>query len=424
MNYQNAIDYLYERLPMFQRVGASAYKQDLTNTLALCEMVGNPQAKFKTIHVAGTNGKGSSAHMLAAVLQSAGYKTGLYTSPHLKEFTERIKINGAEVTKEFVIDFVNRMKPGLEEVQPSFFEATVVMALDYYALEKVDVAVIEVGLGGRLDSTNVITPEVSLVTNISWDHMDLLGDTLQKIAFEKAGIIKPNIPVVISERQNEVADVFIKKSTETKSPIVFGLDEYEITALGDGRFHVLNRENVKEYQLELTGEYQAKNLVGVLAVIDELRKKGFTISEQDISNGLLKTAQLTGLKGRWQKLGTQPLIVCDTAHNEAGVKEVLKQISRQKFDRLHIVFGIVKDKEPDKVLSLLPNEANYYFCQAKIPRAMPANELKENAKRFGLTGEVIEDVNEAMARAKKNASPKDMIFIGGSNFVVAEIENL
>ncbi len=426
MNYQQAIDYLYASLPVFQRVGASAYKQDLTNTLALCKTLGNPQSKFKSIHIAGTNGKGSSSHMLAAVLQSAGYKTGLYTSPHLKEFTERIKINGAEVDKEFVADFVNRMKSVLEQVQPSFFEATVAMAFDYFVQQKVDVAVIEVGLGGRLDSTNVITPEVSLITNISWDHMDLLGDTLQKIAGEKAGIIKPSVPAVISERQQEVEDVFVRKSLETKSTIYFASDGYGIKTLGDGRFQVLNKANGKEneYQLELTGDYQEKNLAGVLAVIDELRKKGFQISEQAISNGLKKTIQLTGLKGRWQKLNDRPLMICDTAHNEAGVKEVMLQIGKQKFNKLHVVWGIVKDKDPGKVMSLLPKEASYYFCQAKIPRAMPVSELAEKAKSFGLTGETIEDVNQAIAVAKKNASPEDMIFIGGSTFVVAEIENL
>ncbi|MBI1767976.1 MAG: bifunctional folylpolyglutamate synthase/dihydrofolate synthase [Bacteroidetes bacterium] len=428
-SYQEVIDYLYSSLPVFQRVGASAYKGDLSNTLALCEALGNPHQKFKSIHVAGTNGKGSSSHMLAAVLQSAGYKTGLYTSPHLKEFTERIKINGEEVSKEFVVDFVNRMKSVLERVQPSFFEATVAMAFDYFVQQKVEIAVVEVGLGGRLDSTNVITPEVSLITNISWDHMDLLGDTLQKIASEKAGIIKPNVPVVISERQKEVEDVFVKKSLETKSPITFALDEYKIKALGNGHFRLLNSPfgtigEEAEYQLELRGDYQEKNLAGVLAVIGVLKKKGLSISQKNISTGLQKTIQLTGLKGRWQKLNDKPLIICDTGHNEAGIKEVLDQITHREFKKLHIVWGTVKDKEVSKVLSLLPQSANYYFCQAKIPRAMLANELKEKANVFGLTGEVIEDVNEALATAKKNASIDDMIFIGGSTFVVAEIDNL
>lgn len=420
-SYKEAIDYLYSSLPVFQRVGAAAYKGDLKNTLALCQALGNPERKFKSVHIAGTNGKGSSSHMLAAVLQSAGYKTGLYTSPHLKEFTERIKIDGSEVSREFVIDFVNRMKPVLEKIKPSFFETTVAMAFDYFVREKVDVAVIEVGLGGRLDSTNVITPEVSLITNISWDHMDLLGDTLERIAIEKAGIIKPGVPVVISERQWEVMDVFLKKSSEEKSRIAFAEDNFGIEALGMGEYRV-NKKSV--YQLELKGNYQQRNLAGVLATIDELKKKGFAISDKNIFQGLSKTIQLTGLKGRWQKLNDKPLMVCDTGHNEAGIKEILGQISQQKFNKLHFVLGMVKDKDQAKVLSLLPKDADYYFCQAKIPRAMPAQELQEKSGEFGLKGKVIEDVNAAIAEAKRSATQDDMIFIGGSTFVVGEIENL
>lgn len=420
-SYQQAIDYLYTSLPVFQRVGASAYKGDLTNTLALCDVLGNPQHKFKSVHITGTNGKGSSSHMMAAILQAAGYKTGLYTSPHLKEFTERIRINGKDVSQEFVVDFVNRMKPALEEIKPSFFETTVAMAFDYFAKEKVDIAVIEVGLGGRLDSTNVITPEVSLITNISWDHMDLLGDTLERIAIEKAGIIKENIPVIISERQHEVQDVFLKKSAEVKSPIIFAEDKFGIEALGLGKYKV---NNSATYQLELKGNYQQKNLGGVLATIDELNKKGFTISGENILEGLSRTIQLTGLKGRWQKLNDKPLIICDTGHNEAGMKEILSQLKQQKFSKLHFVLGMVKDKDQGKLLSLLPKDADYYFCQAKIPRAMPAHELQEKAATVGLNGNVVEDVNDAIAEAKQNAAPEDMIFIGGSTFVVGEIENL
>ncbi|GHN02897.1 tetrahydrofolate synthase [Cytophagales bacterium WSM2-2] len=423
-SYQQAIDYLYASLPVFHRVGASAYKADLTNTLALCEALGNPQSKFKSIHITGTNGKGSSSHMLAAVLQSAGYKTGLYTSPHLKEFTERIKINGVDVSQSFVVDFVNRMKSVLESVKPSFFETTVAMAFDYFANEKVDIAVIEVGLGGRLDSTNVITPEVSLITNISWDHMDLLGDTLERIAVEKAGIIKPNLPVVISERQEEVEKVFLDKATETKSPIVLASDKYPIRPKGGGAFEVVTATGTEIYLLELKGNYQQKNLAGVLATLDELRKRGFFISQESISQGLQMTTQLTGLKGRWQKLGNNPLIVCDTGHNEAGMKEVLAQIREQKFNRLHFVLGMVGDKDLSRVLALLPTTASYYFCRAKLPRAMDATKLQVLARTFGLKGEVIEDVNEAIVKARQSASPEDMIFIGGSTFVVAEIENL
>lgn len=423
-SYQQTLNYLYERLPMFQRVGAIAYKQDLTNTLALCDALGNPQHKFKSIHVAGTNGKGSSSHMLAAILQTAGYKTGLYTSPHLKEFTERIKINGKEIEREFVVDFVDRVKPALENIQPSFFETTVAMAFDYFAKEKVDVAVIEVGLGGRLDSTNVITPEVSLITNISWDHADLLGNTLEKIASEKAGIIKPNIPVVISERQKNIDEVFVEKSKSTSSPILFADEKYEITSLGDGEFEVTSQRERGLYSLDLKGQYQKKNLAGVLAVIDMISKNGFKISDENIFEGLKNTAQVTGLKGRWQKLSDKPLIICDTAHNEAGVREVLDQISKQKFKQLHIVWGMVKDKDVSKILAQLPKTAKYYFCQAKIPRAMDANDLKAMASDFGLKGDAIADVNQVINKAKANALPDDIIFIGGSTFVVAEIENL
>ncbi len=409
---------------MFQRIGAAAYKNDLTNTIALCEKLGNPERKFKSIHIAGTNGKGSSSHMLAAILQSAGYKTGLYTSPHLKEFTERIKVNGEDLSHSFIVDFVNRIKPVLEKIKPSFFETTVVMAFDYFAQQEVDVAVIEVGLGGRLDSTNVITPEVSLITNISWDHANLLGDTLQKIAAEKAGIIKSNIPVVVSERQPEVSTVFIEKASNEKSPITFASDDFQVSNLGDGNFEVKFNAKKETYQLQLKGDYQEMNLAGVLATVTELEKKGFIITQQNIYEGLQHTIDLTQLKGRWQKLGESPLIICDTAHNEAGIREVLKQISKQKFESLHIVWGMVNDKDPERVLELLPRNAHYYFCQAKIPRAMNADELKEKANTYQLIGEVVADVNQAIERAKKNCSSDDMIFIGGSTFVVAEVENL
>lgn len=422
--YQQTLDYLYESLPMFQRIGAAAYKNDLSNTIAICKALNNPERKFKCVHIAGTNGKGSSSHMLAAILQTAGYKTGLYTSPHLKEFTERIKINGGDVSHSFVVDFVNRTRPMLEEIKPSFFEATVAMSFDYFAQEKVDVAVIEVGLGGRLDSTNVITPEVSLITNISWDHANLLGDTLQKIAAEKAGIIKANVPVVISERQSEVENVFIEKAAKEKSPIIFASDSFHVNNLGDGNFEVLVDSKKEKYQLQLKGDYQQMNLGGVLAAINELRKRSFKISDQNIFDGLQNTITLTQLKGRWQKLGDHPLIVCDTGHNEAGINEVLKQISNQKIQKLHIVWGMVNDKDPGRVLALLPKNARYYFCQAKIPRAMNASELKDKARYYHLEGQVIEDVNQAIDQAKKNCSREDMIFIGGSTFVVAEINNL
>ncbi len=422
-SYQETLDYLYQNLPIFQRVGAAAYKADLTNTIALCEALGNPQNKFKSIHVAGTNGKGSSSHMLAAILQTAGYKTGLYTSPHLKEFTERIKINGRKVEQGFVIDFVNRIKPEIERIKPSFFEITVAMAFDYFAQQKVDVAVIEVGLGGRLDSTNVITPIVSLITNISWDHKDLLGDTLPKIAFEKAGIIKNNVPVVISERQSNVEHVFISKAKEIKSKILFADDEWKVNTLSDGKLSVSHGNLQHEYELDLKGLYQRKNIAGVLAVVETL-KESFSISDAQVRKGLSATISITGLKGRWQKLGEKPLMICDTGHNEGGVKEVAHQILSQKFDRLFIVWGSVNDKDISMILSLLPKKAYYFFCQAKIPRALPALELQEQAKKFGLDGITVEDVNDAIAMAKKLSTSNDFIFIGGSTFVVAEIDNL
>ena len=423
-SYSQAVEFLYQNLPMYQRVGAVAYKADLANTIQLCEALGNPQHSFKSVHVAGTNGKGSSSHMLAAVLQCAGYKTGLYTSPHLKNFTERIRINGNEIDQAFVIDFVNRIQPSIDKIQPSFFEITVAMAFDYFAQQKVDIAVVEVGLGGRLDSTNVITPLVSLITNISWDHMNLLGDTLPKIAFEKAGIIKKEVPVVVSESQDSIKEVFIQKSKSESSSITFADQKYEVVGEGNGKFTATKENATLSYQLDLKGAYQQKNLAGVLATLDQLKNTGFTISDKAIEKGLSNTITFTGLKGRWQKLNDNPLTICDTGHNEAGVQEILKQINQQKFKKLWIVWGMVNDKDVSKILSMLPTGAYYFFCQANIPRAMDANELFLKAKEVGLMGEVIVDVNNAIRQAHERATPNDMIFIGGSTFVVAEIENL
>lgn len=424
-DYQQTLTYLYKNLPIFQRVGASAYKADLTNTLALCKILGNPQEKFKSIHVAGTNGKGSTSHMLASVLQSAGYKTGLYTSPHLKDFTERIKINGQEIGQLHVIDFVNRIEPHIESIQPSFFEITVAMAFDYFASQQIDVAVIEVGLGGRLDSTNVITPVLSVITNISFDHKDILGETLEKIASEKAGIIKDNVPVVISQRQPEIQHIFVDKAKQHHAPLTFADNEFEVST-SDTSFEITRNEAVylSQLPLPLKGNYQAKNLAGVLTSVEILNQKGFKISLEQLSAGLEKTVAQTGLKGRWQQLGTEPLIICDTGHNEGGVREVVGQINQQKFKKLFMVWGMVKDKEPDQVLSLLPKDAYYYFSQASIPRAMDAEVLKQSAERFGLVGEIVKDVSHAIDKAKSQAGSEDFIFIGGSTFVVAEIENL
>ncbi len=420
-DYPATLKYLYEVLPVFQRVGAVAYKADLTNTLLLCEELGNPQHQFKSVHVAGTNGKGSSSHMIAAILQSAGYKTGLYTSPHLKDFTERIRIDGKEMDQASVVDFVQRIKPSIEKIQPSFFEITVAMAFDYFVKENVDIAVIEVGLGGRLDSTNVITPLVSLITNISYDHKDLLGNTLQAIASEKAGIIKTHVPAVVSEYQQEVMDVFTDKALKENTTVDIASSRFRF----DGR-QVYDGELLRFTDLnpELKGGYQTKNIPGVLLTIEKLKQNGFTITDDHIRQGIEHVSTLTGLKGRWQKLGEHPLIICDTGHNEAGIREVVKQINTLSFNQLHIVVGMVKDKDITSVLQLLPENALYYFCQAKIPRAMEAAELSQRASEAGLTGEVIDDVNEAIAKAKDVAKTDDLIFIGGSTFVVAEIEGL
>lgn len=427
--YEATLQFLYDNLPMFQRIGAAALKNDLANTLRLCKALHHPEEKFKSIHIAGTNGKGSTSHMLASVLQSAGYKTGLYTSPHLKDFTERIRIDGREIPQSFIIDFVNRIRPVIEEIQPSFFEITVAMAFDYFASENIDVAVIEVGLGGRLDSTNVITPELCIITNIGWDHKDLLGDTLEKIAGEKAGIIKPKIPVVISERQKDIDRIFEEHGTRLKAPVHFASDHLKVTQYESNGNVLLNvyKQQVqvfKDLNLPLQGYYQRKNILGVLMSVDLLRNTGWEISEVALKEGLETVVKQTGLKGRWQILGRGPLKVCDTGHNLDGVKEVVNQIRAQSFKRLHIVFGMVKDKDITDVLKLLPRDAAYYFCQAKIPRALDAALLAEQANKLELNGFIIPDVNEAIREAEKNAGPEDMIFIGGSTFVVAEIENL
>ena len=424
MTYQETLNYLYQNLPMFQRVGSSAFTKDLTNTIALCEALGNPQHRFKSIHIAGTNGKGSSSHMLASVLQAAGYKTGLYTSPHLKEFTERIRINGQEIDQDFVVDFVERIKPQIDKIRPSFFEITVAMAFDYFVHQHVDVAVIEVGLGGRLDSTNIIMPVLSLITNISWDHMDLLGDTLEKIAAEKAGIIKSEVPVVISERQVEIENVFIQKANAERSPITFAIDQFQVTREANGLYTIYHNNQHYVLKLDLMGIYQTKNIAGVLASIDELKKIGFKISDQHVEHGLKDVMSRTGLRGRWQTIGEKPLIICDTGHNEGGMKEIVKQIAETKYHQLHMVLGMVRDKDVSKVLELLPKDAHYYFCEASIPRALPADELRLKAKGFGLNGHAFKNVNEAIQSAKENSTPDDFIFVGGSTFVVAEVENL
>ena len=428
MNYAQTLEYLFTQLPMFSRVGAAAYKPDLTNTIKLCEALGNPQQKFKSIHVAGTNGKGSTSHMLASILQTAGFKTGLYTSPHLVDFRERIKIDGVYCSKEFVVEFTEKIKPLIATIQPSFFEITVAMAFSYFAEQKVDIAVIEVGLGGRLDSTNIITPEVSIITNIGLDHTQFLGDTIPQIAGEKAGIIKKDVPCIVSEYTEETKPVFDAAAIHTS--LAYGSELYSVLNTKYAHDYlgvqVLNKktEDVQTYQLDLNGSYQAKNVQGVLGAIGILQTKGWPISNQHIHDGLSHVKKNTGLYGRWQMIGTNPTTVVDVAHNVAGIQTLLAQIKLVNHQQLHIVFGMVKDKDIDSVLALLPIQATYYFTQAQIERAIDANELQQKAGQHGLAGNVFAHVNEAIAAAQKQAQVKDLIVVCGSVFLVGEIEGI
>nr|WP_262908607.1 folylpolyglutamate synthase/dihydrofolate synthase family protein [Hymenobacter translucens] len=416
---------------MFQKVGAAGFKKGLGNTEALVAAMGNPERQLRTIHVAGTNGKGSSSNLLAAVLQAAGYKVGLYTSPHLREFTERIRVNGRELEPDYLVQFVAEWRPLFEQIQPSFFEMCVALAFRYFAGQQVDVAVIEVGLGGRLDSTNIITPLVSLITNISFDHQNLLGDTLPLIAGEKAGIIKPGVPVVISQTQSEVAPVFEQKARAELAPLTFADQHYHVAQLAEPApdaeaqlLEVSGAIELADLELGLAGDYQRRNVPGVLAVVDELRRQGFEIPEAAVREGLRDVRRLTGFRGRWTILGRCPLVICDTGHNEAGIRFVTAQLARLPYQTLHIVLGAVNDKDVTKMLRLLPAEARYYFCQAAIPRALPAPELAELAVAAGLKGEVYGPVMAAVRAARSAAGPDDVVFIGGSTFVVAEVEGL
>ena len=403
MNYQETLSWMFNRLPMFQTQGKNALNNKLDNILTFTSALGNPQTKFKSLHIAGTNGKGSSSSMLASILQEAGYKVGLYTSPHLKDFRERIKIDGKEIPEDYVVNFISENKSFLEEHSLSFFEMTVGMAFSYFSEEKVDIAVIEVGLGGRFDSTNIIIPEVSLITNISKDHTDILGDTLPKIAFEKAGIIKQNVPVVISEYQEETAPVFTARAKEMKAPIIFA-NHIETSLTTD-----------------LQGTYQEKNIKGVIAVIELLIHQGWDITSENIAQGLLHVVRNTNLKGRWQTLSSYPTIVCDTGHNVGGLTYVMEQLKKQTYTHLHIVLGFVKEKDVNSVLELFPKEATYYFCSPAIARGLNVNTLKEIATAKGLQGEAYSSVAEALNVAKAQALPTDFIFVGGSTFVVAEV---
>ena len=427
MDYQQTITYLYNRLPLFSRIGAAAYKEDIDNTVALCASLQNPHQQFKSVHIAGTNGKGSVSHMLAAILQTAGYKTGLYTSPHLKDFRERIRINGTMISEEFVIRFTEKIQPQIAAIEPSFFELTVAMAFDYFASEKVDIAIIETGLGGRLDSTNIITPELSVITNIGMDHMNLLGDTLDKIAFEKAGIIKPGVPVVIGETLAETLPVFQEAADRNAAPLfIAGAERQVSNYTWEKEGFAVTVQNCSThdsstYQLDLAGIYQTKNILTVLAAVDQLRKKGWNISEEQLHTALQKIKSLTGLHGRWEILRKSPLLVADVAHNEDGIRQLVQQMAMTAHEDAHIIFGAAKDKDINSVLRLFPKNAHYYFTKAQIPRALPEEELLEIASHHGLKGKAYSSVNTALYAASLKAGKNDLILVCGSVFVVGEL---
>ena len=433
-DYQETIDYLFSRLPMFSRIGTAAFKKDLINIRKLCQYLNNPHEKFKSIHIAGTNGKGSVSHMLAAILQVAGYKTGLYTSPHLKDFRERIKINGEMVKENFVVDFTKKIKPFIEETEPSFFEITVAMAFEYFAEHDIDIAVVETGLGGRFDSTNIIVPELSVITNIGWDHMNILGDTLEKIAFEKAGIIKQGTPLVVGETLPETEKVFKQVAKEKNATLFLASEKrqavgwhWEKPARRPGGHELVvevaqqGKTDHQFYRLDLPGIYQTKNLLTVLETCSQLQQKGWSLDEEHIKSGLQQAKKITELHGRWEIIHSHPLIVLDVAHNEGGIKMLMEQVEVTDHDHLHIILGIVKDKEYERILPLFPKIADYYFTQSDIPRAMDAHLLKEQGQKFGLRGEMYADVNSAMKAARANASKNDMILICGSVFLIGEI---
>ena len=436
MRYQETIDYLYTILPMFSRIGAAAIKPNLDNTIAICEFLGHPEKKIKTIHIAGTNGKGSTSHMLASIFQEAGYKTGLYTSPHLYDFRERIKVNGQMCSQEFVIDFTNKVKPCIEKIEPSFFEITVGMAFDYFVQEKVDIAIIETGLGGRLDSTNVIEPELSIITNIGFDHMALLGNTLEAIASEKAGIIKKDTPVVIGTLDTATKKVFEDKANQENAPIYFAEDFIEFKSLQNNWQNALFEFNQplihlldapifpKNFTIEcdLPAKYQAKNLKAVLVATQLLSTMGWKLSANKIMKALSQIKKNNGLMGRWECIQENPRVILDVAHNEHGVHALLEQLASLHYQQLHIVTGMVKDKDIQAVLQLLPKNALYYFTQSHIPRALPVDELAAKAKAIGLNGHAFEDVNIALKDAIKNANHHDLILVTGSVFLVAEVD--
>lgn len=428
MNYRETLDFIYAALPMFHRTGPAAYKPNLDNTLALAAMAGNPEKELTSIHVAGTNGKGSVSHMLASVFMAAGYKTGLYTSPHLRDFRERMRVNGTMVPEIWISDWVSHYREKIEALTPSFFEMSTIMAFDWFRTEQTAVNIIETGLGGRLDSTNIISPELSVITNIGWDHMNLLGDTLERIAGEKAGIIKPAIPVVIGESLPETRPVFLRQSLEKASRIHFAENEFRVEALDHDLLGETLTVNVyrkgslylRELECDLTGSYQLRNICTVLAAFDRLREK-YELTASHLRNGLAGVKANTGLQGRWQILQRRPLVICDTGHNEQGWQEIRRMLATLQMQELHFVLGVVEDKDLDKMLRLLPKQAVYYFCKADIPRGLDAAVLAEKAALYGLKGTVYASVNIALETAKGMAGPSDLIFIGGSTFTVAEV---
>jgi dihydrofolate synthase/folylpolyglutamate synthase len=428
MDYKQTLDFLFSQLPAYHRIGKAAYKADLLTTQALDDYFGNPHRKYFTIHVAGTNGKGSVSHMTASVLQEAGYRTGLYTSPHLKDFRERIRVDGEMIPETDVIDFVEKHKNIITQLKPSFFEMTVAMAFDHFAKSSVDVAVIEVGLGGRLDSTNIITPVISIITNIGHDHMDILGNTPQKIAAEKAGVIKNNVPVVISQSQQEVRDVFLAKASDTGSPVFFADEDFNCRfsepdiETGNRRYSVTDQLTTdrQEGTSVLSGDYQRFNIQAVYSAFSHLTDQ-LKVTQQNLSDGIQNVVRNTGFAGRWQVLNNEPLIICDTAHNRDGLEMVLGQIKRISKATLHIIIGFVNDKDLNSVLPLFPGDAIYYFTKASIPRALDENLLRKEAAKFGLSGDTYDNVAAALTAAKGKAAGTDLIYIGGSTFVVAEV---
>ena len=428
MDYQQTLTYLFSKLPMFSRIGAAAYRSDLINTIKLSEFLGRPERRWPSVHVAGTNGKGSTSHMLAAIFQSAGYRTGLYTSPHLKDFRERIKVDGQMIREDFVVDFVKRIRPLSESIDPSFFEVTVAMAFEYFAVEKVDIAIVEVGLGGRLDSTNIITPELSVITNIGYDHMNMLGNTLPAIAFEKAGIIKKDIPVVIGEHHPDTAPVFEQRAAEEGAVLRFADQERTVYDWTYKRHHLVAEvstspvsDDKEVYQLDLPGIYQTRNLLTVLEAVHVLRGLGWKLEPAAVHQGLRHVKKLTGLHGRWELIHEHPDVVLDVAHNEDGMRQLVQQIEVTDHEELHIVLGMVGDKDIRRALALLPRTALYYFTRADIPRALPEDQLAEQARGYGLQGHTYPIVADALKAARAHAKERDLVIVCGSVFVVGEV---